>query len=185
MEQEKNQSDFGYSIGKSSLIINDKHLTPFSKGDTIKPYEIPISHDEVLEMVKKSNSLPKAIFATDTPNNKFASNASKIKPEEGKYDVALHGSDKFTEFFGKPIDAYTLAKIIKSRPDYKKGTPIRLFSCNTGNTENTENCFAQILANELNTTVHAPTDLIYVNYDGSFYIGERSDGKMKPFIWRE
>lgn len=121
-------------------------------------------------MVMKSNSLPKAIFVSDTPNNKFASNASKIKPEEGKYDVALHGSDKFTEFLVNQLTRTHLQKSSRATL-ITKGILIRLFSCNTGNS------FAQISANELNTTVHAPTDLIYVNYDGSFYIGERSDGK--------
>lgn len=110
---------------------------------------------------------------------------SRVKPENGKYDIALHGSDKSAEFFGKPIDAYTLAKIIKSRKDYKVGTPIRLLSCNTGNTNETGNCFAQLLANELHTTVYAPTEKIYVNPDGSFVIGKKGDGEMKNFIWRE
>ena len=162
-----------------------KPLTFAANGDTIKPYEIPVTRQEVKDMVKRSNSLLKPIFAEDTPGNMFATNVSMVKPEKGKYDVALHGSDKSAEFFGKPIDAYTLAKIIKSRKDYKVGTPIRLLSCNTGNTNETGNCFAQLLANELHTTVYAPTEKIYVNPDGSFVIGKKGDGEMKNFIWRE
>lgn len=162
-----------------------KTLTYNANYDTIKPYKIPVSRQEVKDMIKKSNSLSKPIFAIDTENNKFASCVAGVKPEKGKYDVALHGSDTFAEFFGKPIDAYTLAKIIKSRPDYKIGTPVRLLSCNTGNTDNTGNCFAQILANELHTTVYAPNDILYVNSDGSFYVGDFEDGVVKSFIWRE
>lgn len=160
-------------------------LTFSANGDTIKPYEIPVSREEVKEMVKRSNALEKPIFAKDTPDNKFASYVAKVKPEKGKYDVALHGSDKSAEFFGKPVDAYTLAKIIKSRKDYTVGTSVRLLSCNTGNTDETGNCFAQILANELKATVYAPSDLIIINLNGEFIIGDYADGEMKSFIWRE
>lgn len=162
-----------------------KPLTFSANGDTIKPYEIPITRQEVKDMVKRSDSLLKPIFAEDTPGNMFATNVSRVKPEKGKYDVALHGSDKSAEFFGKPIDAYTLAKIIKSRKDYKVGTPVRLLSCNTGNTDETGNCFAQLLANELHTTVYAPTKVIYVDSNGVVSIGDYNDGTMKEFVWRE
>lgn len=162
-----------------------KPLTYSANGDTIKPYEIPVTRQEVKDMVKRSDSLLKPIFAEDTPDNVFATNVSRVKPEIGKYDVALHGSDKSAEFFGKPIDAYTLAKIIKSRKDYKVGTPVRLLSCDTGNTSQTGNCFAQLLANELHTTVYAPTKKIYVNPDGTFFVGIKDDGEMKDFVWRE
>lgn len=162
-----------------------KPLTFSANGDTIKPYEISVTRQEVKDMVKRSDSLLKPIFAEDTPNNKFATNVSMVKPENGKYDIALHGSDKSAEFFGKPIDAYTLAKIIKSRKDYKVGTPVRLLSCDTGNTGETGNCFAQLLANELHTTVYAPTKKIYVNPDGTFLVGIKDDGEMKDFVWRE
>lgn len=162
-----------------------KPLTFSANGDTIKPYEIPVSHEEVKTMIKQSNALEKPIFAKDTSDNKFASYVAKVKPEKEKYDVALHGSDKSAEFFEKPVDAYTLAKIIKSREDYTVGTPVRLLSCNTGNTEETGDCFAQILANELRTTVYAPTDVIIVKPNGEFIIGDYADGEMKNFIWRE
>lgn len=162
-----------------------KPLTFSANGDTIKPHEIPVSREEVKTMIKQSNALEKPIFAKDTSDNKFASYVAKVKPEKGKYDVALHGSDKSAEFFEKPVDAYTLAKIIKSREDYTVGTPVRLLSCNTGNTEETGDCFAQILANELRTTVYAPTDVIIVKPNGEFIIGDYADGEMKNFIWRE
>jgi len=162
-----------------------KPLTFSANGDTIKPYEISVTRQEVKEMVKRSDSLLRPIFAEDTSDNKFATNVSMVKPENGKYDIALHGSDKSAEFFGKPIDAYTLAKIIKSRKDYKVGTPVRLLSCDTGNTGETGNCFAQLLANELHTTVYAPTDVLVVYPNGDFSVGWRGNGEIKPFLWRE
>lgn len=169
----------------SGAKSNAKPLTFSINSDTIKPYEIPVSRQDIKAMVKRSNSLAKPIFAEDTEDNKFASYVAKVKPKKGQYDVAMHGSDKSTEFFGKPIDAYTLAKIIKSRKDYEIGTPVRLLACSTGNTDETGNCFAQILANELHTTVYAPTDVINVRADGSFFIGDYADGEIKPFFWRE
>lgn len=154
-------------------IIKSKNYA----GNTVSSYP----RDELEKMIEKSNSCEKAVFAVDTPINKFASNAQKIRPVEGKYDVALHGANTYAEFFGKPINASDLAEIIKHRPDYKPGTPIRLFSCNTGNIENTGDCFAQELATALNTTVEAPQKKIYVREDGTFYDGDPGNTQLKTF----
>lgn len=138
--------------------------------------------------MKKSKSLEKPIFAVDTETNCFASCVSKVPIKEGFYDVALHGSPTSAEFFGETIDAYTLAKIIRNREDYVSGTPVRLLSCSTGNTDTTGNCFAQILANTLKVEVEAPTETLYVYPDGSFEVlndDTDEDGIMKPFLYRE
>ena len=60
-----------------------------------------------------------------------------------------------------------------------------MLSCNTGNTTNTGNCFAQLLANELGVKVEAPNKTLYVLFDGSFYIGDCGDGTMKLFYPRK
>lgn len=158
-------------------------LTSSSNGGTIYPEDV--TGQKLKDMIKRSNSLEKPIFAIDTPDNCFASRAALIKPEYGKYDVALHGIPTAAFFFEKKINARTLAIIIRNRPDYKAGTPVRLLSCNTGNTEKTGNCFAQLLANELRTTVYAPTKKLYVNPDGTIFVGKKKDGFFKDFIWRE
>ena len=121
----------------------------------------------------------------DTENNKIASYVSKIPPKDGYYDFALHGAPTYSEFFGKKIDAYTLANIIKSRDDYVKGTKIRLFSCSTGNIDETGDCFAQLLANELGVEVEAPTEILYVNPDGSYYIDTYGERTLKTFWSRK
>lgn len=108
-----------------------------------------------------------------------------FQKKKGFYDVALHGNPTSTEFFGETIDAYMLSNIIRNRNDYIKGTKVRLLSCNTGNTESTGNCVAQIVANELGVQVEAPTDIIYVNPDGTFTIGDYDDGFMKIFYPRK
>ena len=162
-------------------------LTGSENGGIIKPKTnagnavASYPRDELQKMIEKSNSCEKAVFAVDTPTNRFASNAKKIPPVDGKYDVALHGTFDRAVFFEKPINASDLAKIIKSRPDYTIGTPVRLFSCNTGNIENTGDCFAQELATALNTTVEAPQMEIYVEEDGSFYDGFIGNTQLKTF----
>ena len=40
------------------------------------------------------------------------------------------------------------------------------------------------LANELGVCVKAPTDTLFVNPDGTYYVGERKDGFMKIFYNR-
>ena len=97
----------------------------------------------------------------------------------------MHGVDTAVWFFETKIDAYTLSQIIRQRPDYKKGTPIRLLSCNTGNTDNTGNCVAQLLANELGVKVIAPIDLLHVSADGEISVGNGRGEGMKDFIGRK
>jgi len=164
-----------------------KSLTSTAKGGTIKkrPYEIVKSRKKRLELVNRGVSEEKPIFAVDTDTNKFASYVKNVLPKEGFYDVALHGTPTSAEFFGEQIDAYTLASIIRNRKDYTPRTKIRLLSCSTGNTDNTGDCFAQILANELGVEVEAPTKDIFVYPDGSFDIGEKNDGEMKAFHSRK
>ncbi|WP_306356149.1 MULTISPECIES: toxin glutamine deamidase domain-containing protein [unclassified Nocardia] len=79
---------------------------------------------------------------------------------EGAHDVIVH-----TDRNGNPIDAdgtpLTVEQVvdaIRSNPNYAPGTPIRLISCHSGSDVG----WAQQIANELNTTVLAPTDIVGV-----------------------
>jgi hypothetical protein len=115
-----------------------------------------------------------------------------------------HGSPNSVEFFKQDypqgdirskIDAYTLSLIMRNREDYtrfiaeckeKSVTPIvRLLSCNTGDTTNTGNCFAQLLANELGVRVEAPNKKIFVYNNGNFIVGKNNNGEMKLFYPRK
>ena len=186
---------YGYDRSKSAKTvwaerksIAGNALTNSTNSGTIKPYEIKKTRAETKAMIEKAKSLDRPIFAVDTEDNHFASNVRKVPPKKGFYDVALHGAPTSAEFFGEPIDAYTLAKIIRNRDDYIPGTPIRLLSCSTGNTDTTGNCFAQILANTLKVDVEAPTETFYAKDDGTFDIFNSFTGKkgeMKPFWYRE
>ena len=141
-----------------------------------KPFEMSFSRQAKKAIIEKGIEEDTPIFAKDTPTNIFASVFKLIPKEEGKYTVGLHGAETFAEFFGEPIDAYTLAQIIRQRKDYQTGTPIKLLSCYTGMTKTTGNCFAQLLANELGVIVEAPNDILetFIDTDGigKYYIGD-------------
>lgn len=174
----------GYNKAVSGKVR--KSLTSVSKGGTIKkrPYEVKKSREKKLEIIKRGISEERPIFAADTDTNKFASYVRNVPGKSGFYDVALHGAPTSAEFFGEKIDAYTLASVIRNRKDYPKGSKVRLLSCSTGNTDETGDCFAQILANELGVQVEAPTDTIFVNPSGEYYIGDDGEGIMKIFFPR-
>lgn len=118
------------------------------------------------------------IFADD-----LVRGVSKIKPPNNEYVVGLHGCDTATWIFGTKIDVKILSNIIKARRDYH-GEDIYLFSCNTGNTSKTKDCFAQLLADKLGVTVYAPTEYGVVWSNGKHYSGKLDftpSGEIKPF----
>lgn len=179
---------FGRSEAQKAVQAAKKaksDLTSGAKSGTMRPYERKLSRSDKKRIIERAVSEEKPIFAEDTDVNKFASYVRNVPKKKGFYDVALHGNPTSTEFFGETIDAYMLSNIIRNRNDYIKGTKVRLLSCNTGNTESTGNCVAQIVANELGVQVEAPTDIIYVNPDGTFTIGDYDDGFMKIFYPRK
>ena len=156
------------------------------------------------EVIQRGQNEAKPIFSYDRPDNKAMSYLQKTPKEPDTFDVISHGSVNSMEFFRQDyppgdrrslIDAYTLSCILKGREDYKafvadcksrnvKPT-VRLLSCNTGNTTNTGNCFAQLLANELGHNVTAPTDLLYTESNGKIKVGLLGNGKIKPFYSRK
>lgn len=163
-----------------------------------------MTKEERTEVIRRGQNEPKAVFSYDRPDNKAMSYLQKVSKEPDTFDVISHGSVDSMEFFKQDypngdrrgaIDAYTLSCILKGRSDYKAFTAdcekrgvkptVRLLSCNTGNTTNTGNCFAQLLANELGHDVTAPTDTLYSYPDGSYRIGIYDNGSIKPFYSRK
>ena len=180
-----------YSLGEQmgrGLEKGEKIATIEPEGvaaDPNMPYAVPLRRDVKKAIIERGIKAKDTIFAYDTAKNPLASYAKKIPKMDGYYDVVMHGTDTAVWFFETKIDAYTLSQIIRQRPDYKKGTPIRLLSCNTGNTDNTGNCVAQLLANELGVTVIAPNIKLHVYPDGKYTVGRKNQGKMKEFTSRK
>ena len=176
---------YGYDRSKSSKTVwaerkaSGNALTNGSNSSIIK------TREQTKAIIAKAQAQSRPIFAVDDEvRGAFATNVSRVLPKEGFYDVALHGTPKNVEFFGEPIDAKTLAKIIRNRNDYSKGSKVRLLSCSTGKITDTANCFAQQLANALGVEIEAPTDDIFVYPNGDFIIGKRNNGEMKIFYPR-
>ena len=176
---------YGYERSKSSKTVwaerkaSGNALTNGSNSSIIK------TREQTKAIIAKAQAQSRPIFAVDDEvRGAFATNVSRVLPKEGFYDVALHGTPKNVEFFGEPIDAKTLAKIIRNRKDYSKGSKVRLLSCSTGKITDTANCFAQQLANALGVEIEAPTDDIFVYPNGDFIIGKRNNGEMKIFYPR-
>ena len=177
---------YGYDRSKSSKTVwaerkaSGNALTNGSNSSIIK------TREQTKAIIAKAQAQSRPIFAVDDEvRGAFATNVSRVLPKEGFYDVALHGTPKNVEFFGEPIDAKTLAKIIRNRKDYSKGSKVRLLSCSTGKITDTANCFAQQLANALGVEIEAPTDDIFVYPNGDFIIGKRNNGEMKIYYPRE
>lgn len=141
------------------------------------------AHARKLELeatIKKCINQDKPFFV----DGLLAKYSERIPPEENRYITSMHGTSKSVMLYDQEVDAKILANIIRSRSDYN-GEEIVLISCNTGNTDAGENCFAQQLANELGVIVHAPTRYGAVNRKGEYYSSDKSglkkDGEFKPF----
>ena len=105
--------------------------------------------------------------------------AKMVKPDGDFFDVAMHGSPTGVGFgTEKPsMTARELARVILRDPGYH-GQGIRLLSCDTGRIPADGGlCFAEELANALNVTVKAPDNKLFIQQNGSWYIGlsQRTD----------
>lgn len=148
--------------------------------------KIKITREERKSIIERGIKCEKPIFCEDTTSNQYASMVKYVLGNKaGFYDVAMHGNGKNVQFFGQTIDADTLAQIIFSRKDYKRGTPIRLLSCSTGAEDKDGDCIARWLADTMNVDVLAPTDDYYLEIDnyGKLHekVGVLDDGYFKTF----
>ena len=190
------------------LTADLKYATMESAGSrddyAAKRLYIKMAPEQRAEVIMRGIREPKTTFSYNTSVNQAMARLEKAKPEPNTFDVRSHGTEFGIEFFKQDypkddprafIDAYTLATILRGRDDFKafiadckeRGVQpiVRILACNTGNTESTGNCFAQLLANEIGIYVSAPTRTLYANHDGSFYVGKKLNGEMKTFFPRK
>ena len=119
---------------------------------------------ELEKTIRKCIQQERPVFAES-----LAKFYSRIPPEDGKMIVAAHGTPMSVEIYGHTVSAKIFANILRSRKDFDPSNEIILIACHTGNTDNTDNCFAQQLANELGMIVHAPTEFGAINNRGEYY----------------
>ena len=107
----------------------------------------------------------------------ISANSSKKRRDidvNGFYDVIAHGTTRTIQIqhngISVEITHRTAARLIAKDPNYK-GRSIRLLSCDTGGISRG---FAQGLADRLNVVVKAPTKLVWVRPDGSYFVAGRS-----------
>ena len=103
-----------------------------------------------------------------------------VKPEEDKFDVAMHGIPTGVGFGTRDpsMTARELARIIL-RDERYHGQEIRLLACNTGKLQiDGQYCFAEELSNALGVTVYAPNMELYVAPDGTIRVGVFNEGAV-------
>lgn len=194
-ELKSNYKSFTNDNGRSIIIEEDGVARGYSSNFIYNK----MSRKKRKEIIQKGQKIEKPVYSYDKKENNFPTYAQNIPKEPFTFDIISHGTDSCIDFFSKNsqnsnIDAYTLACILKGRNDYQefinhcknndKKPVIRMLSCNTGNTNNTGDCFAQLLANELGVKVIAPNDILYVLPDGSFCIGRNEQGSFVEFYSR-
>ena len=138
-------------------MTNEKGIVDPAKTEAV-PAQSVLNRNKTQDIIKQGIESEKPIF----DNGILGNRALFFKPEDGFYDVVLHGDPETVYFYGEKIDSHTLAKIIKGRSDYH-GEPIRLLSCNTGRQGENKDCFAQRLANELKAEVKAPNNILWAH----------------------
>lgn len=98
---------------------------------------------------------------------------SDVDPN-GKFDLVGHGSPDSIQVevngIPKQLNARTISRLLSHNGEYGKKQPIRLLSCSTGSKADG---FAQHLANKLNTTVYAPTDIVWAYPSGRHIVAPR------------
>lgn len=101
---------------------------------------------------------------------------------EGKFDLIAHGTPFGIEVEHNGdrilVNSRTAAKLIKRLPGYS-GQDIRLLSCSTGSQNDG---FAQNLANKLNVTVYAPSDILWAFPSGYYVIAPASKASTDQSI---
>lgn len=93
----------------------------------------------------------------------------------GRFDIVGHGSPVSIQVeingIQRQLDARTISRLLSHNDKYQKKQPIRLLSCLTGAKADG---FAQNLANKLNVTVYAPTDIVWAYPDGRHIVAPRN-----------
>ena len=103
----------------------------------------------------------------------------------GFYDIIAHGNPVSIEIQHNgqtiTIDHRVAARLFKQDKQYK-GQAIRLLSCGTGKLDTG---FAQNLANKLNVPVQAPTDILWVDFEGNITIGPNEFTNSGTWVIKE
>jgi hypothetical protein len=98
--------------------------------------------------------------------------AEALPPFPGEYTVDLHGTPDSVVVGASSLDAGQLSELVKADPNWNN-RPVRLFSCLTGQGDRP---IAQELADHLGRDVTAPTDLVWSDATGRYFVA--------PGVWK-
>lgn len=98
--------------------------------------------------------------------------SKKVKEEPNFEDIFIHGDKKGFSYSNSDnketaVTARELAEMIKANPNYKGGN-IRLVSCESASNGATS---AQMVSNLLGVDVKAPTDKVWIDWNGNMTVG--------------
>ena len=140
------------------------------------------STKDLKSIVKRSTMKTQGGFACFPDGDSLNKNILAVTPQEGFFDVAMHGSPTAVGVGTKKtnMSARLLASVIRHSKGYT-GQDIRLLSCSTGKIVGDDYCFAEELANALGVRVSAPTDTLYVSEHGNLQVGDYGDGSFVTY----
>jgi len=137
-----------------------------------------------------SGAVPKGLFAGSidymTPGDPFSEGIRNRRDVDanGFYDLIAHGTSKtmLIEHNGTQVEIShrALARLLQN-DSRLAGKSIRLLSCNTGKIPKG---FAQGLADRLGVTVKAPTDYLWTDATGRYFVagGKKVNDKLVPVM---
>lgn len=170
---------FGLDKTKSFEDFKEKYL---NSSKTIEKYEESgiIKTDNIVRAARVEAN---GRFVNS--NEKLYKYAAKIVPIEGYADFTCHADpDKFyidmqgngnsKDFVELSVEEF--AEAIRNSNSYSGGN-IRVISCQAGAKEDG---VAQRLANELNVSIYAPTEIVNIDEDGNMFV---SDNEILADIW--
>jgi hypothetical protein len=98
--------------------------------------------------------------------------ARALPPFSGEYTVDMHGAADHVAVGADSFDAGQLSELVRADRGWNN-QPVRLFSCETGRGDRP---IAQELANRLGVDVTAPTEMVWSNHAGDYFVA--------PATWR-
>ncbi len=156
-----------WTTAEERAILEERKQIGLDGGYTLTPQE---------RLSKKKLKSGFSAFPDGDVLNRYI---TRVKPKEGFYDVAMHGTPTMVCFGSQSTNmtARQLAAYLRHQDGYH-GEAIRLLSCSTGKQIDGGYCFAEELANALGVEVEAPNKKLYIYENGALSVGAAGDGSF-------
>ncbi|MCZ9013229.1 RHS repeat protein, partial [Escherichia albertii] len=167
-QQYDDESGLCYNRYRYYEPLQGRYITqdPIGLKGGLNPYQYPLNPIEHIDPLGLALDL---IY--NSPSDPIYKGSLNVREFPTGFTVGGHGTptsmndDRIKK--GSVLTIKQLASDIRANPKYHEGMPVVLFSCETGKGKNS---FAQQLANELDVTVIAPDEIIWIWPDGNYDI---------------